>query len=140
MKLGCVFCNAIKDTGAPTFIAELDQSVVLLNFDQENYPGRCMVVLKDHETDMLSLSKDVRDAFNDEVMAVAAALDALYKPERMNYANLGNEVPHLHWHIIPRYESGPNPGRPPWPVEKPEKAGDNEYRAIAQEIRAKLDV
>ena len=30
------------------------------------------------------------------------------EPDKMNLASLGNLVPHLHWHVIPRFENDPH--------------------------------
>ncbi len=134
----CIFCDTITHKERPTYITELDNSVVLLNYDQEHYPGRVLVVLKTHETDMLMLPKILRDDLNDDVMLAAGAIKKLYKADRMNYCNLGNEVEHIHWHIIPRYKGDINWGRPPWPVDTPEHLPDEEYRKIAEKIREML--
>jgi diadenosine tetraphosphate (Ap4A) HIT family hydrolase len=48
-----------------------------------------------------------------EVLRVARALQRYYQPLKMNYETLGNMVPHLHTHLVPRYAEGdPAPGRP----------------------------
>ncbi|MBP7641072.1 MAG: HIT domain-containing protein, partial [Thauera sp.] len=39
----------------------------------------------------------------DVVMATEAALRNLLDPDKINLASFGNMVPHLHWHVIPRY-------------------------------------
>jgi len=39
----------------------------------------------------------------DVVMATEAALRNLLQPDKINLASFGNMVPHLHWHVIPRY-------------------------------------
>jgi len=56
----------------------------------------------------------------------------------MNYANLGNAVPHVHEHLIPRHANDHNAGGPPWPMTAAAKLGDDEYKAIAAKIRAAL--
>ena len=38
------------------------------------------------------------------VWAVEAALRQVLDPVKINLASLGNQVPHLHWHVIPRFE------------------------------------
>jgi diadenosine tetraphosphate (Ap4A) HIT family hydrolase len=138
--LSCVFCSVAQDKNQATFIAEMPHSVAVLNFDQTNYPGRCLVILKNHQTDMLALPKNLRETFNDEAMKVAQAVQKVFGPERINYCNLGNEVPHLHWHIIPRYKGGPNEGRPPWPASPWKKLEDGEYREIAAKLRQALQI
>ncbi|MGH8886560.1 MAG: HIT family protein [Egibacteraceae bacterium] len=47
---------------------------------------------------------------------IARAIQSAFECARMNYAILGNEVAHVHWHLIPRYTTDPNWGRPPWPI------------------------
>lgn len=37
------------------------------------------------------------------VFATDAALRNLLQPLKMNLASLGNLVPHVHWHVIPRF-------------------------------------
>jgi diadenosine tetraphosphate (Ap4A) HIT family hydrolase len=48
---------------------------------------------------------------------VAHALQAVFAPVKMNYNVLGNWVPHLHTHLVPRYADDPRPG---WPFPFPE--------------------
>jgi diadenosine tetraphosphate (Ap4A) HIT family hydrolase len=47
-----------------------------------------------------------------EVLEVARALRERYRPLKMNYETLGNSLPHLHTHLVPRYLEDPAPGRP----------------------------
>ena len=51
-----------------------------------------------------------------EVLQVASARQRHYQPVKMNYQTLGNAVPHLHTHLLPRFAEDPAPGRPlPFP-------------------------
>jgi diadenosine tetraphosphate (Ap4A) HIT family hydrolase len=43
---------------------------------------------------------------------VARALIGLYRPLKMNYETLGNSLPHLHTHLVPRFRDDPRPGQP----------------------------
>ena len=55
-----------------------------------------------------------------EVLAVARALIKVYQPLKMNYETLGNSLPHLHTHLMPRYPEDPRPGQPfPLLAEQP---------------------
>ena len=47
-----------------------------------------------------------------EVLQLASALQRHYQPVKMNYQTLGNAVPHLHTHLVPRFAQDPAPGRP----------------------------
>ena len=52
-----------------------------------------------------------------EVMSAGRALEQHFEPVKLNYDTLGNELPHLHTHIVPRYADDPRPG---WPFPFPE--------------------
>ena len=43
---------------------------------------------------------------------MARALITVYEPLKMNYETLGNSLPHLHTHLVPRYTEDPRPGQP----------------------------
>jgi len=94
-------------------IAELEQCRVLLNRDQF-FPGYSFVIARDHVTELFHLDRDVRQTVLDEVTLVAASLYNLFKPAKMNYELLGNMVPHMHWHLVPRFTSDPLWPRPIW--------------------------
>ena len=67
-----------------------------------------------HVTELFHLDRQVRTAVLEEVTSVAAALYNLFKPAKMNYELLGNMVPHMHWHLVPRFTSDPLWPRPIW--------------------------
>jgi diadenosine tetraphosphate (Ap4A) HIT family hydrolase len=94
-------------------IAELRHCYVTLNRDQF-FPGYCFVFTKDHVTELFHLDPGSRHGVIDEVNAVAAALSKVYRPTKINYELLGNMVPHMHWHIVPRFEGGPLWPKPIW--------------------------
>jgi diadenosine tetraphosphate (Ap4A) HIT family hydrolase len=68
-----------------------------------NYPGFCRVILNRHVKEMTDLGLDGRTRLMQTVFGVEAALRALLQPDKINLAALGNQVPHLHWHVIPRF-------------------------------------
>jgi diadenosine tetraphosphate (Ap4A) HIT family hydrolase len=63
----------------------------------------CRVVWREHIREMSALDAAARGAFMDVVFGVEAVLRTLARPAKINLASLGNLVPHLHWHVIPRY-------------------------------------
>ena len=94
-------------------VAELDRTCVLLNRDQF-FPGYCFVVANEHVTELFHLDPAARAAVMEEVNAVAAAVAEVFKPDKVNYELLGNMVPHMHWHVVPRFRSDPLWPRPIW--------------------------
>jgi diadenosine tetraphosphate (Ap4A) HIT family hydrolase len=73
------------------------------------------------------------------MMHVAQALERLFDPVKMNFAMLGNLVPHLHAHIQPRYYGDPAPGRPIGPGDPIVTLTHQEYEDRVRQIQAALD-
>jgi diadenosine tetraphosphate (Ap4A) HIT family hydrolase len=96
-------------------IADLGQSVAYLHADQF-FPGWTVLVLKRHAAELYELPPADRAALMDEVSAVAEALAHVFRPVKVNYALLGNVLPHVHWHVIPRLSADPAPRDAVWAV------------------------
>jgi diadenosine tetraphosphate (Ap4A) HIT family hydrolase len=65
-----------------------------------------------HVTEPTELSEAEAAGYWAEVLTVARALIGTYRPLKMNYETLGNSLPHLHTHLIPRFPDDPRPGQP----------------------------
>ncbi|MCM2356864.1 MAG: HIT family protein [Geobacteraceae bacterium] len=119
-------------------IAEMDRCYVLLNRDQF-FPGYTFVFTRNHVTELFHLDRQARAAVVEEVNAVAAALYNLFKPAKMNYELLGNMVPHMHWHLVPRFQGDPLWPRPIWSEPHEEVIlAPAEYAGRIQAIKAAL--
>ena len=68
-----------------------------------DYPGFCRVILNAHVQDMTDLAPADRRRLMDVVFATEAVVRTVLHPDKINLASLGNMVPHLHWHVIPRF-------------------------------------
>jgi diadenosine tetraphosphate (Ap4A) HIT family hydrolase len=74
-----------------------------------------------------------------EVLRVGRALEQHLGPVKMNYDLLGNSLPHLHTHVLPRYADDPRPGWPfPFPEQDPPPHPDDQLRADAAALLALL--
>jgi diadenosine tetraphosphate (Ap4A) HIT family hydrolase len=123
------------------FIADLGVSRAYLNEDQF-FPGWTFVVLKTHATELYDLDAPTRAALIEDVTAVARALADVYRPVKMNYELLGNQVAHVHWHLIPRLAGDPEPRWPVWrlrhePAPVTPEAGRRLAAAVRQALRAR---
>lgn len=77
-------------------------------------PGYSVVIWRGrHVADPTELSKDEASAYFDEVLRVGGAVKQIFKPIKMNFEMLGNSLPHLHTHVVPRYLDDGEPGHPP---------------------------
>ena len=76
-----------------------------------------------------------------EVLTVARALMSVYEPLKMNYETLGNSLPHLHTHLVPRFTDDPRPGQPfPLSAQQPEAmVPETQLWADANTLRKLLD-
>lgn len=94
-----------------------------------------------HAVEPFELSEQEAALYWREILTVAKALVEHYQPLKMNYETLGNTVPHLHTHLIPRYQQDPAPGRP-FPLLPQTGAqspvSDEELSADATSLRAIL--
>jgi diadenosine tetraphosphate (Ap4A) HIT family hydrolase len=63
---------------------------------------------------MSDLSASDRMLLNDVVWHVETAVREVMGPDKINVASLGNVVPHLHWHVIPRYVDDTHFPNPVW--------------------------
>ena len=94
-----------------------------------------------HVVEPYELTPDEAAAYWHDVLAVARALAEHHRPLKMNYETLGNSVPHLHTHLVPRYVEDPAPGRP-FPLGPHDPSAvpldADQLRADAAAIRALL--
>lgn len=87
-------------------------SIILV--DDANYPGFCRVVWNEHVKEMSDLGVADRLQLNDAVWHVETAVREVMEPAKVNVASLGNVVPHLHWHVIPRFVDDAHFPNPVW--------------------------
>jgi diadenosine tetraphosphate (Ap4A) HIT family hydrolase len=78
------------------------------------YHGYCVLVSRRHATELSGLPAEERRAYLDEMCLLARAIEECFRPRKVNYELLGNQVPHLHWHLFPRYSYDPDTLRPVW--------------------------
>mgnify|MGYP000942777310 FL=1 len=90
--------------------------------DDADHPGFCRVILNAHVKEMTDLPFNERRRLMDVVFAVEAAIREEIQPDKINLASLGNMVPHLHWHVIPRWRDDPEFPDSVWSPARREKA------------------
>jgi diadenosine tetraphosphate (Ap4A) HIT family hydrolase len=103
-----------------------------------DYPGLCRVILNRHVREMTDLPNEDKTRLMNVVFAAESTLRGLFRPEKINLASFGNQVPHLHWHVIPRTLEDPHFPDPAWgPARRPAPPAMREVSDAA--IAAKLD-
>ena len=66
-----------------------------------------------HVAEPTELSNTEAGLYWDDVLRVARAIELHYTPAKLNLMMLGNSLPHLHTHVLPRYLDDRDPGHPP---------------------------
>ena len=97
------------------FIADLGLSKAYLHDDQF-FPGWTVVVFKRLATELFHLAPTERILLMEDVSRIAKILAQVYEAKKVNYELLGNQLPHIHWHVIPRLATDPAPLEPVWRV------------------------
>jgi diadenosine tetraphosphate (Ap4A) HIT family hydrolase len=135
---GCVMCGKYGP-GGPLVIAELETSRAFLHEDQF-FPGYVLLVLRRHATELYELEARERRAHLEEVSRVALAQARAFRPVKMNYELLGNQVPHIHWHLVPRLATDPNLRSPIWRIDhQPLALAPAAARERIESVRRVLD-
>ena len=112
-------------------IASLSTSSLYLAANQM-YRGQCVLILDRHAVRPDQLTVDEWLGFCRDLQAAEKAVVAVVQPDHVNIASLGNVLPHMHWHIIPRFRDDGRWGAPIWTSkleEMPEKRLEPDDRA-----------
>lgn len=137
MHDACPMCSRWENE-ADLRIIELKHSFVTLNRDQF-FPGYTLLFSKLHCTELFQLEPQLRAELMDEVSRVAEALFRTFQPAKINYELLGNMVPHMHWHLVPRFAHDPLWPRPIWAEPHQELIlSAEDYRQRIDRIRTAL--
>jgi diadenosine tetraphosphate (Ap4A) HIT family hydrolase len=110
----------------------------VVRVDEPDYPGFCRVILGRHATEMGDLEEGERAGLMAVVFAVEAAVRATMVPYKMNLASLGNMTPHVHWHVVPRFEDDRHFPHPIWAAPRRERGVPPERAKRAEALAAAL--
>lgn len=137
--VACEMCDR-WETDADLRIHAFEHSYLILNRDQF-FPGYCLLFARRHATELYQLDQEVRQGMLEDVTRTAAVLAQLFLPDKINYELLGNMVPHIHWHVVPRFKSDPLWPRPIWAEQHREKLlTPDEYARRCEQIRQALEM
>jgi diadenosine tetraphosphate (Ap4A) HIT family hydrolase len=104
-------------------------------------PGYCIAVWKgEHVAEPTQLEPAQAAGFWAETLAAAHAVEAEYRPAKLNFMTLGNGVPHLHTHVLPRTLDDPAAGAPlPWAlITGADPTPDDAFAAQVAALRRRI--
>lgn len=118
-------------------IAPLSVSRLFL-FKEQTYYGRCLVAYNEHVHDLNMLSGEERNAFMADVVRATKAMQQVFNPQKINYGAYSDKLSHLHFHLAPKYEDGPDYGGTF--TMNPQKVylTEIEYQEIIEKVKAAL--
>ena len=125
----------LADDTAP--VIELPLCEVRL-MDDANHPWLVLVPRVADIVELIELDPAQRAQLTTEIDAACHALKALFKPDKLNVAALGNMVPQLHVHVIARYKTDIAWPRPVWGVANARPYGPEELIERVNALRAAL--
>jgi diadenosine tetraphosphate (Ap4A) HIT family hydrolase len=105
-------CELCETAGGEVLHQAAQFRVVLV--DDNLYPGFCRVIWQDHVKEVTDLPELDRMLLMDVLWQVERVVREVMQPDKINLASFGNVVPHLHWHVIPRYTDDIHFPQPVW--------------------------
>lgn len=105
----CPLCHPQQET-----VLWRNERCRIILVDDPGYAGFCRVIWQDHVKEMTDLSSAERQELMMVVFVVEEVLRETLRPDKINFASLGNQAPHLHWHVIPRFADDTHFPDPVW--------------------------
>ncbi|HJP21816.1 MAG TPA: HIT family protein [Alphaproteobacteria bacterium] len=99
-------------------VVELETAVVRLWRDF-THPGRALLIPLAEVREIHDLEAEDYFLLMAELRRLSRVLAGLYQADKMNLACFGNQVPWLHWHVIPRHRDDAQ-----WPLSVWEELPD----------------
>lgn len=102
----CLYCQRNElQKSLMIEVCSLSVSTLFL-FKEQSHPGRCVVAFNNHVNELFELKEDERNAFMADVCRVAAAIQKAFSPAKINYGAYSDKLPHLHFHLVPKFVDG----------------------------------
>ena len=96
--MDCVLCHPQKEN-----VVWKNKELRVIQVDDPLFPGYFRVIWNKHIAEMSDLTDDERQLLEKVLLTVEKGVREQMQPDKINWAQFGNMVPHLHWHIIARY-------------------------------------
>ncbi len=129
---GCELC---QQPGGRLIHHDTDWRVV--GVDDDAFPAFYRVICNRHVAEFSELDPAERERCMMLVDAVERTLRERLQPTKINLASLGNVVPHLHWHVVARFDWDSHFPQPIW--ASPQRPADTARLAALRALRPELD-
>ncbi|HEX4051603.1 MAG TPA: HIT family protein [Steroidobacteraceae bacterium] len=140
----CPLCVPRAEFDANVYrVRQLTSCTLYLARDQR-YRGACRAIYdRRHVNRIDELTAAEWQQLAQDLWRAQQAIVRTVRCDHLNLASLGNEVPHLHWHLIPRYRDDGRWGQPIWRADAvpdaPRHLAQPQYAALAAALNEALD-
>ncbi len=138
--MGCFYCDEQHEgrMGLMIKVGDMKAGVLYLMKDQA-HKGRAVVALKSHKKELCECSDAERNDYMEDIARASGAIKKLWGCTKINLASFGDANPHLHFHIVPKYEGGFECGGS-CSITNPEPVllSDAEYAEMIAALKAEL--
>ena len=135
----CLYCR--QDQRLHDLMIEIMPLSVstLYLFKEQTYRGRCVVASRAHVNELFELPDAEVALFMQDVAHAARALKTVLGAQKINYGAYSDKLPHLHMHLVPKYQDGPAWGTTFTMMPEPRQfLSPEENAALIARIRAGL--
>lgn len=85
-------------------VGEISPRSSLYLFKEQSHPGRMVVAYRGHVSEITDLSPEELATYMNDVAKVADYIHKTWRPQKINYGAFGDLLPHLHFHLVPKYK------------------------------------
>ena len=133
--MDCVLCHPQKEN-----VVWKNKELRVIQVDDPLFPGYFRVIWNKHIAEMSDLTDDERQLLEKVLLPVEKVVREQMQPDKINWAQFGNMVPHLHWHIIARYRDDSHFPESIWGLKQREVAEEKVQQLKTKANNAAVEI
>ena len=133
--MDCVLCHPQKEN-----VVWKNKELRVIQVDDPLFPGYFRVIWNKHIAEMSDLTDDERQLLEKVLLTVEKVVREQMQPDKINWAQFGNMVPHLHWHIIARYRDDSHFPESIWGLQQREVAEEKVQQLKTKANNAAVEI
>lgn len=133
--MDCVLCHPQKEN-----VVWKNKELRVIQVDDPLFPGYFRVIWNKHIAEMSDLTDDERQLLEKVLLTVEKVVREQMQPDKINWAQFGNMVPHLHWHIIARYRNDSHFPESIWGLKQREVAEEKVQQLKTKANNAAVEI
>ena len=133
--MDCVLCHPQKEN-----VVWKNKELRVIQVDDPLFPGYFRVIWNKHIAEMSDLTDDERQLLEKVLLTVEKVVREQMQPDKINWAQFGNMVPHLHWHIIARYRDDSHFPESIWGLKQREVAEEKVQQPKTKANNAAVEI